>query len=388
MAVILLLSVSVAVLQIASSQTECPDPVECAVNPCDIVSCPNYVDAVCSPSYCFGECRAQFLLGRQQRDVTDKCEIPSCETRNCPARRPVCIEERVSCPNNRTTCIPSKQVKVSCEALEVVLPSDCNMVVCASDQSCSVEQRPDGPVASCTQKIPERCDEIECKPGEICREIVKDGVMIARCAPERLDAEDCSSAVCPPSTICQLTSLGRPRCVALPPPSSCEELVCDEGYVCRERSERRVVCVQINRPEPTTNVIQELVSDNILGTSCSDLDCPPGHHCVMFGDKKLFRNVFIPRCVPNTCPRSHPPLSCRELECGREEYCAVVLNENGLPRPYCFPYGMLLCVTLYFCSIFHQSASRMIMRMRIWNALMKIQNVQMVRLYCSYNLPQ
>ena len=343
MACLLSLSVTVVLLQIVTSQStvDCPNPVECTGNPCDTASCPNFISAVCTPNYCFGECRATFLLGKNQRDVTDRCEIPSCDIHVCPVSRPVCVEERVPCPRNRTACLPSKQVKVTCEKLTVALPSDCSMVRCATNQICSVEQRAEGSVALCAERIPAHCEELECEPGKVCRERLKDGVSSAICVPGRLEDEDCSTAVCPSNTVCRLTGAGRPRCVDKPPPRNCEELMCDKGYTCIQRNERRAVCVQLNPPEPTRSLIQELVSDNIIGKQCSDIHCVHGYHCVMYGDVDLFGNVLIPRCVPNTCPHSRPPLTCLEVVCGPEEYCVSVAHESGLPRPYCIPHGMI-----------------------------------------------
>lgn len=342
------ISVTVTLLQIVTGQNvvDCPNPVDCIDNPCNTASCPNFIEAVCSPNYCSGECRATFLLGKDQRDVTDRCEIPSCETHICPASRPVCVEERVPCPRNRTTCIPSKQVKLSCEKIAVSLPSDCSMVRCATDQTCSVEQRAEGSVALCVERIPEHCDELECEPGRICRERDKDGVITAICVPERLEDEDCSTVVCSTNDVCQLTGAGRPRCVAKPPPQNCEELMCDEGFTCVLRNERRAICVQLNPPEPTRSLIQELVSANVIGKQCSDIHCVQGYHCIMYGDIDLFGSVLIPRCVPNTCPHSRPPLTCQELVCGQEEYCAISPSEDGPSRPYCIPYGMQLSIII------------------------------------------
>ena len=331
-----------ALLKLAVCQTagECADRVECFVNPCDAASCPNYIDAECTPNYCYRECRAEFFLPNG-RNVTDKCEIPSCETRICPENRPVCVEERVPCPNNKPFCVPSKQVKVTCEKLPLVFrPSDCDTVVCADDQRCAVDETAEGPVAHCVAQLPERCDEIECKPGTECRERVKDGIMSVKCVAVRIDAEDCTSVACPENTVCQLTGAGRPRCVEKPPPSSCERLTCEEGYQCVVRNERRAACVQIQmeRPQPTKNVIQELVANEVIGKDCGDIDCLPGYHCVMFGDINIFGDALIPRCVPNNCPRTRAPRTCQELECGPDEYCLTLAAANGF-SPQCFPYG-------------------------------------------------
>lgn len=329
-----------AFLAVASSQTAivpCPDPVTCVADPCLTLSCPNYPNAQCTADNCAGECRALFLEGRRQIDVTDKCEIPSCETHVCPSRRPVCVEERVPCPRNKTTCPPSKQVKVSCEEVKVAAPSDCSMVVCGGDQQCSVQETAIGPVAQCKEKIPQNCEDLQCDSGSVCVERLRsDGKVVVRCVSERLPAEDCTDVMCADDMVCELTGAGRPRCVAKPPPSSCSELECGEGYQCVVRNERRAVCQQIIKATEE-NLIQELIEDKLIGISCSEIDCQPGYHCVLYNDRNLYGTFFFARCVPNNCPRGRPPLSCQELECGREEYCAMVAEteEGGQLYPVC-----------------------------------------------------
>ena len=320
---------------------ECPDSVNCVTDPCALASCPNYPDAVCVANSCFGECRAEFLLGKKLRDVTDKCSVPCCEAQVCPEKRPVCVEERVPCPRNKTTCPPGKQVKISCERFVVALPSDCSMVLCANGQKCSVQETAVGPVAECIENVPESCDDLTCGAGIACVERLRaDGVLQVRCIPERLEEDDCTNVVCSDNMICELTRAGRPRCVSKPPPSTCEQIECENGYECVLRNERRAVCIQTPNTEPTTSIIQDLIKDDIIGKKCSDIDCEPAYHCVMFGDTNLFGDFFIPRCIPNNCPRTRRPLSCQELECGRGEYCAVAVADGDTqPHPMCFTNG-------------------------------------------------
>lgn len=328
-----------ALLAIASSQTAnvpCSDPVTCVADPCLTSSCPNYPNAQCNVDNCAGECRALFLEGRRQIDVTDKCAIPSCETHVCPNKRPICVEERVPCPRNKTTCLPSKQVKVSCEKVTVTVPTDCSMVVCGDDQQCSVQETASGPLARCEEKVPLSCEDLQCTPGSVCVERSQnDGSTVVRCVFERIPAVDCTGVVCADGMICELTGANRPRCVVKPQPSTCSELECEEGYQCVVRNERRATCVQIETPEK--NPIQELIEDKLIGISCSEIDCQPGYHCVLYSDKDMYGNFFFARCMPNNCPRSRPPLSCQELECGRDEYCAMVAEteEGGQLYPVC-----------------------------------------------------
>ena len=63
-----------ALAAIAAAQTDCPEPVECVVNPCDVERCPRFLNAVCVPNTCDGSCTANFFRGRNNRNnVTDLC---------------------------------------------------------------------------------------------------------------------------------------------------------------------------------------------------------------------------------------------------------------------------------------------------------------------------
>ena len=69
-------------------------------------------------------------------------------------------------------------------------------------------------MARCSERLPERCEEITCEVGTECK---KDGIAFAKCIPARIDADDCST-VCSDNLVCQLTGAGRPRCGEKPPP--------------------------------------------------------------------------------------------------------------------------------------------------------------------------
>ena len=48
-----------------------------------------------------------------------------------------------------------------------------------------MEQWAEGSVAVCAERSPVHCKELECKPGKVCRERIKDGVSSAICVPGR-----------------------------------------------------------------------------------------------------------------------------------------------------------------------------------------------------------
>ncbi|XP_074662296.1 uncharacterized protein LOC141914868 [Tubulanus polymorphus] len=75
----------------------CPSNVpiyQCLIDPCDVVTCPGYPNAVCRSNFC-GGCNYNFYLGKGNRDVTDLCGCPPgvpqvkcfadpCEGKTCP----------------------------------------------------------------------------------------------------------------------------------------------------------------------------------------------------------------------------------------------------------------------------------------------------------------
>ncbi len=323
-------AVVAAALAVASSQQvgrpdqDCPDPVQCLVNPCDSASCPRFDDAECRPNYCSGDCRAEFF--RQNKDVTERCNntepAKSCADRKCSGNR-VCVEEEVPCPDNRPadSCPDPPRVRVTCELIEQPQPAtDCSLVVCTEPLTeCVVRETKAGPRPRCESRPPRDCRELTCDDGMRCEERMRgrDNETVPRCVAlnSQPRPRNCTQVTCREGMVCMLQGK-RAKCVDLPPPSSCDELLCTTGYECRERGreeDTRAVCVEL--PEPRTRPPPQAAQ------SCEELNCPQGYQCMLREDR---RNQFVPSCLPRQCPTPRRPGSCRELDCGEDSRCVVV----------------------------------------------------------------
>ena len=85
---------------------DCPDPVECLEDPCRDAECPRFPSARCEVDACHGECRATFIRGQKNIDVTARCgDFTPCQIKRCPNRR-VCVEELTPavCPDDMPEC--------------------------------------------------------------------------------------------------------------------------------------------------------------------------------------------------------------------------------------------------------------------------------------------
>ena len=86
---------------------DCPNPVECPVNPCQDAQCPQFPTARCVVDSCHGECRATFVRGLKDKDVTARCgNKTACQLKKCPRRR-ICVEELTPpvCPDDMPDCV-------------------------------------------------------------------------------------------------------------------------------------------------------------------------------------------------------------------------------------------------------------------------------------------
>ena len=263
---------------------------------------------------------AAVAIARSQR-------LASCETRNCPSARPTCVEgpiETVCRENERGREICRERRNITCERLPAPrLPTDCSMITCVQGQACMIDETSGRPKPLCvlTRFVPTSCDDIECEEGTRCEQRVRnrDEFSIARCITIRQPSveRDCSQVECSEGMQCELSGNNQPRCVSI---TSCDDLMCDKGFECRERG-RRVTCEQVDPPTPQLQ-------------TCDDIDCPGGFECEMRGD----RRIFVPICKPVECPVPRRPTFCEELECGEEERCRVFRNDQGRrTRAVCLP---------------------------------------------------
>ena len=252
--------------------------------------------------------------------------VPSCENRKCPLNRPTCVEGPLATvcrinPRGKEICRITRNV--TCERLPAPqAPTDCNMVTCVEGQVCMMDETARRPRPRCVSAlvVPTSCVAVECEEGMRCVERTRnrDEQPIARCITIQREPipQDCSQMECGDEMMCELSDNNRPRCVRI---SSCDDLMCDEGFECRERA-NGVTCEQVEPPTP-----QPL-------QTCDDIDCPRGFECVMRGD----RRTFVPVCRPSECPVPRRPRFCEELECGKDERCRIRRSDRGA-RAVCVP---------------------------------------------------
>ena len=310
---LVVVAAAVAISHCQPAEPDCPNPVRCAADPCATATCPGFREGAveCRGEFCHGECRAEFYRG--SKDVTDRCDLPSCDSTECPPRR-ACMEEEVPC--DKPNCVV-RRVKITCEQVEQPQPpSDCSAILCAPGQRCEVFESRNGRRAKCVTFTPDNCSMVECDEGMRCEERTRsrDGEIAARCIPVRTQSPpvDCSELECREGMECVVTQ-ARAKCAKLPPPESCEELECEEGFECVVRAERnpRAICMQVERP----------TRDPQLSVSCDELSCGMGYECRLRGDRTTLKNSFVPTCAPVTCPVPRSPRSCDEMKCREEEEC-------------------------------------------------------------------
>ncbi len=209
-------------------------------------------------------------------------------------------------------------------------------------------------VARCVIFAPETCEEMECDQGMVCvmRKRVRDGKEVPRCVPENPShggATDCSQLQCREGLVCEMLG-DQARCVMIPPPTDCAEIECEEGMECQPVGNGgQVRCISVYHPltPPFPPQVTNLESTARptpqpfqIERGCGELDCDAGFRCHMSANRE--RNgdqKFHPTCVPMQCParmesRPHPPRTCEELRCGRQEEC-VVCDEGEETRARC-----------------------------------------------------
>ena len=314
-------------------QTACSPRVGCS-NPCDNgATCPRYANVTnveCKPNYCNGECRAEFFRG--EKNITARCALETCQTKQCPPRR-MCVQEEIPCLK-ATGCI--RRINVTCVLPPAPRPpTDCDAIKCSDGKRCEVEGTRRGPEARCVDFVPTTCEEANCDDGMRCemRPRVRDNVMAARCILQRTNVgnlTDCSQLECEKGLECVVMN-NRAKCAKPTPPESCDELKCGPGYNCSIRGKEgspRAVCVETEKPKLPANITKK----------CEDMECPEGYECQL---AEFDKKNFVPRCIPQMCPAEmhhmqhrppppprRPPQNCRELVCGEDERCIVVVERE------------------------------------------------------------
>ena len=303
MQITLLLSV-LALAAIAAAQTDCPEPVECVVNPCDVERCPRFLNAVCVPNTCGGSCTANFFRGRNNRNnVTDRCAIETCNEKQCPGNR-FCVEERVpaECPQGNPRC--RQHIEAKC-----VLPTDCSQITCDDPEDICIV-RNSRPRCVDPSRMVEFCEQTLRE----CQEFNVTAICVATC-----------------NTL-QCESFGRECVTATDGSVSCEvPVTCIDALVsfCEQFS---LECQEFNG---TARCI----------TTCETLQCESfGQECVMGNDGRFLCEIPT-TCTPAReafcaqfalgCAESNGTTSCAitcaTLQC---ESVGLICNDTG-PEPFC-----------------------------------------------------
>ncbi len=106
-------------------------------DPCSENECPRFLNADCTAVNCI----ATFIW--RGNDVTDRCDVTTCDTRECPANRD-CIETVVppSCPPVDPPC--RQYVRSSCQLRPPTHPMTCDDIECDPGLTCRRRDRPAG----------------------------------------------------------------------------------------------------------------------------------------------------------------------------------------------------------------------------------------------------
>ena len=292
MQITLLLSV-LALAAIAAAQTDCPEPVECVVNPCDVERCPRFLNAVCVPNTCDGSCTANFFRGRNNRNnVTDRCPIETCNEKQCPGNR-FCVEERVpaECPQGNPRC--RQHIEAKC-----VLPTDCSQITCDDPEEICIV-RNSRPRCVDPSRIRE-CRERDCEssPGGLqCRQVIAGFEFFVCQTPPRCTAARVEFCEATSNRTC-IEFEGDTACTA-----SCEQLGCERfGQECVRRRDGGFTCAPpatctvslVEFCEQTLRECQESNGTASCVATCNTLQCESvGQECVMATDGSVSCEVPV-----------------------------------------------------------------------------------------------
>lgn len=309
---------------------------------------------------CSGVCQARFYHFKGGNEVTDRCDVNTCEKKECSGSRE-CVEEAfpLVCPNEGETC--RQYLRARCMISEKpAAPATCDLVLCPNGTVCMVEENRSGSIAKCRERKPQSCQEIECSDDLVCFERRRDKEgkpPILRCIEEQLPRfpENCAAVLCPEKTICRVfgaeSKRPRARCVKLRDDEilTCEELDCDAiNMECREMGDEGAKCVppacpaglvsrQIVLNMNGNTVLQELcILPGNFADNCEEANCDGNQVCILESFPE--RNVSSASCASQDVLDQTPAAetsSCEELTCEEGQECVLMTVGEQPTHAYC-----------------------------------------------------
>jgi len=117
-----------------TAQNQCRD--ECPVDPCaSNPPCPRYFNADCITNC--KECTANFIF--RGRNITDRCEALTCDTRDCGTIRQCMEEVTPAFCESQDTC--RQRLRTRCIRINTTRPMTCEDIVCGEGMMCRFRER-------------------------------------------------------------------------------------------------------------------------------------------------------------------------------------------------------------------------------------------------------
>ena len=298
-----------------AQNASCPQPVVCNSNPCNGTRCVRFLNSECRVDACHGECRATFFRLSNRREVTNRCAAPTCAQTQCPARR-MCVDRIVpsTCPGNRPNC--RQYISPQCVLPPPPQPpTNCAVILCPSDRPvCEVRQTRQGPRARCQpQPPPTSCENVECDEGMECRLRERDG----------LD----------PVVRCKPIRV-------TPTPTDCSQLECSDEFVCMVTN-GTAICVE---PPPLPDICEGLDCEerdlecrilNITILNITRAICAPISDCSRIRCNESLGLECRVRKGPSPVAFCAPTANCSRISCNESQGLECRVREGPSPIAFC-----------------------------------------------------
>ena len=255
----------------------------CAEDPCKGKKCDRFFNADCKSILISGEQHVANFFWRGS-NVTDKCNITTCDTRSCPSCRQ-CVEEVETVPCIWEPC--QQYLRTRCVIIIPPRPMTCADVTCGEQRACWMRDRglflP--PVVRC---LPYRsfgnCDEVTCDEGLTCVELGRSSITCTdTITPEVADVDTTTPEVADVDTTTperEVTDVETtiPATNEVPLSAICEEVVCSQTASCH------VV------PTEDVEAILQIIADS---QQPEPVDGPNSPVCLPFGIEFFFQDVTL-----------------------------------------------------------------------------------------------